>query len=261
VLRVLNSSQRSGASRLAASLVLAGALTASARPAFAQPAPPGHEADLTGVWTNDPPAETRAFQNFAFTAEPPAMTAWAQARYEAARPSRGARGVAVADTDDPVYDCFPPGTPRVYLHPFPMEIVQTPGRVLMVFEYDHLMRQIYTDGRPHRTDLAPGWMGDSIGRWEDDTLVVESVNFNDKTWIDRRGLPHSDQLRVVERIRRLDEDTLRIEITIHDPVAFVEPWSAERFYRKTDWQIEEFVCMDNVNFEAFENAVLEYDDD
>ena len=215
--------------------------------------------DLTGVWTNNPPESTRTFQNWSFSTEPPMLTAWGQERYEQAKPTFGARSVPVSDTNDPVYDCFPPGTPRVYLHPFPMEIIQTPGRVLMVFEYDHLIRQIYTDGREHRTDLAPSWMGDSTGRWEDDTLVVETVNFNDQTWLDRRGVPHSDQLRVIERIRRVNAGNLQIDITIEDPIALAEPWIGQRFYSKTDWQIEELVCMDNVNFEEYEEDLLRYD--
>lgn len=224
--------------------------------AWAQP-PDG--VDLSGVWTNDPPPEQRAFQNIAFSAEPPAMTPAGQARFEANKPNRGARAVPIAESDDPVYDCFPPGTPRIYFHPFPMEIVQAPGRVLMIFEYDHLMRQIFTDGREHRTDLAPSWMGDSIGHWEGETLVVETTQFNDKTWLDRRGLPHSEELVVTERIQLIDEERLRIDILVDDPVTFTEPWSGQRFYRRTDWQIEEFVCMDQVNFEAYENAVLEFD--
>ena len=103
------------------------------------------------------------------------------------------------------------------------------------------------------------YMGDSTGHWEGDTLVVETVNFNDKTWIDRRGVPHSEAMRVVERIRRVDEDRLRIDITVEDPVAFTETWSGQRHYRRVDWDIEEFVCMDNVNFEDYEREVLEYE--
>jgi hypothetical protein len=215
--------------------------------------------DLTGVWTNSPPESTRAFQNWSFSAEPPQLTAWGRERYDQAKPTFGDRSVPVTDTNDPVYDCFPPGTPRVYFHPFPMEITHTPGRVLMLFEYDHLIRQIYVDGREHRTDLAPMWMGDSIGRWEGDTLVVETVNFNDQTWLDRRGVPHSDQLRVTERIRRIDADNLQIDITIEDPIALTEPWIGQRFYSRTDWQIEELVCMDNVNFAEYEEDLLQYD--
>ena len=140
-----------------------------------------------------------------------------------------------------------------------MEIVQTEGRVVMLFEYDHLIRQVFTDGREHRTDLAPMWMGDSTGHWEGDELVVETVNFNDKTWVDRRGVPHSQEMRVIERFRRVDEDHLEIDVTVEDPVAFTETWSGTRYYRLVDWDVEEFVCMDNVNFEDFEREVLEYD--
>jgi len=217
----------------------------------------GQGADLSGVWTND--RSGGGWQGHAFTEELPPMTEWARERFEASKPTFGPRMVPVQETNDPVYECFPPGTPRVYLHPFPMEIVQTPGRVAMLFEYDHLLRQIYTDGREHRTDLAPMWMGDSTGHWEGDTLVVETVNFNDKTWVDRRGVPHSDQMRVIERIRLLEDGRLRIDVTVEDPIAFTEPWNGQRTYRRVDWDIEEFICMDNVNFESFEQEVLDYD--
>jgi len=222
-----------------------------------------HGSDFTGVWFRNPPTDPQEFQvyNYAFSEDPPPMTEWARTRYEAARPTFGPTMVSVAETNDPVYECFPPGTPRVFFHPFPMEIIQTPGRVLMIFEYDHLIRQIYTDGRDHRTDLAPSWMGDSIGHWEGETLVVETVNFNDKTWVDRRGVPHSEQMRLIERIRRIGENNLEIDITIEDPVAFTEPWTGQRFYEAVDWDLVEFSCMDNVSFDAFEAEILEYDGD
>ena len=102
-------------------------------------------------------------------------------------------------------------------------------------------------------------MGDATGHWENKTLVVETVNFNDKTWIDREGVPHSDELRVLERIRLDNEGNLLIDITIEDPVAFTESWTGQRRYRPVDWDIEEFACMDNVNFEAFEEEILNYD--
>jgi hypothetical protein len=224
---------------------------------YAQPG--GHGDDFSGVWTNSPPENTRSFQNSALRPDPPPMTTWAQERYDQAKPTFGSRSVPVLETNDPVYECFKPGTPRIYMHPFPMEIIQTPGRVMMIFEYDHAIRQIYTDGRDHRTDLAPMWMGDSTGNWEGKTLVVESVNFNDKTWIDREGVPHSDELRVLERIRLDNEGNLLIDITVEDPVAFSESWTGQRRYRPVDWDIEEFACMDNVNFEAFEAEILNYD--
>ena len=220
-----------------------------------------HSDDLSGVWMNFPPENTRSFQNFSLRADPPPMTPWAQERYDQSKPTFGSRGVPVLETNDPVYACFPPGTPRIYMHPFPMEIIQTPGRIVMIFEYDHIIRQIYADGREHRTDLAPMWMGDATGYWEGKTLVVETVNFNDKTWIDREGVPHSDQLRVLERIRLDEEDNLLIDITIEDPIAFTESWTAQRRYRRVDWDIEEFACMDSLDFEAYEEQILNYDPD
>ena len=195
---------------------------------------------------------------YSFSEDPPPLTAWGRARFDASKPQRGPRGVPVSETDDLVYQCFPPGTPRIYLHPFPLEIVQTPGRVLIVYEYDHLIRQIYTDGRGHRTDLAPSWMGDSIGRWEGDTLVVESVNFNDKTWLDRRAVPHSEEMRLIEQFRLDDDGNLEIDIRVEDPIALAQPWIMRRLYRKTDWTIEELVCEDNATYTPFENSVLEF---
>ena len=217
------------------------------------------EADFSGVWTSDPPENTRPWFIYSFSADLPDLTEWGQARFEDSRPTFGPRSVPVADTNDPVYDCYPPGTARIYLHPFPMEIVQTGDRVLMLFEYDHHQRQIYTDGRDHRTDLAPSWMGDSTGYWEDGVLVVETLNFNDRSWLDRRGVPHSDRLRVTERISLTDDGRLQIDIAMEDPVALAEPWVGQRFYRKTDWQVVEFVCLDTATFDEFETSILEFD--
>jgi hypothetical protein len=130
-----------------------------------------------------------------------------------------------------------------------MEIFQVPGRVIMLFEFDHHIRQIYTDGRGHNKDLPTAWMGDSIGKWEGDTLVVDTTNFNDKTWLDRGGHPHSEQLHLIERIHRSDPDLLQIDITIEDPVAYTKPWTAqETFQLRPKWNIMELVCLDNVNF-------------
>lgn len=218
-----------------------------------------HGADLSGVWTNSNPPGAGPWTIYSFSEDPPALTEWGQTRFEASKPQRGPRGVPVAETDDLVYQCFPPGTPRVYLHPFPMEIVQTPGRVLILYEYDHLVRQIYTDGRDHRTDLAPSWMGDSTGHWEGGTLVVETVNFNDRTWLDRRGVPHSEDLRLIERIHINDDGLLQIDMRMEDRIALREPWIAQRFYRKTDWSIQELMCTDNETYQPFEDAVLEFE--
>ena len=231
------------------------------QPAGAQtPASLEHGGDLSGVWTNVNLPGTADWAIYTFSADLPALTEWGQARFDAAKPQRGPRGVPVAETDDLVYTCYPPGTPRIYLHPFPMEIIQLPGRVLMIFEYDHLVRQIYTDGREHRTDLPASWMGDSIGHWEGKTLVVESTGFNDRTWIDRIAVPHSEEMRLIERIYLNDKGELQVDMRVEDPLALAKPWEFSRYYRKTDWTIEELMCEDNATYTEFENELLEFDD-
>ncbi len=225
-------------------------------PEYVWAVPENDGGDLRGVWMR---RNDYGYQNYAFSGDLPPMTPWATARYEEARPTFGPNGVAVSDTNDLVYQCFPPGVPRIYFHPHPFEIVQTPGRVMIAYEYQQLLRQVFTDDREHRNDLAPMWLGDSTGRWEGDTLVVETVNFNDRTWIDRRGVPHSDQLRVVERIRRSNENELIVDITVEDPIAFTEPWTSRKIFDKVDWSLEEFVCLDDSSYQEFERALLEYD--
>ncbi len=249
--------------RLVASLLVAGTFFACIH-LSAQDLPStgvaGEGVDLSGIWIR---RYDYRYQNYAFTAELPPMTPWARERFEATKPAFGPRAVTVADTNDPVYQCLPPGTPRIYAHPTPFEIFQSSGRVMIVYEHQHLVRDIFTDGRGHRQNRLPTWMGESIGHWEGDTLMVETVNFNDKTWIDRRGVPHSDQLRVVERIHRSDEDELIVDITVEDIVAFTEPWTVRRVFESVDWRLEESVCsvLANSSFEEFERALLEHDSD
>jgi hypothetical protein len=134
-----------------------------------------------------------------------------------------------------------------------MQIVHTPREVIMLFEYDHMVRHIFTDGRGHPGDLMPTWMGHSTGKWDGDTLVVDTVGFNDKSWLDRVGHAHSEQLHVVERMRRVPPDTLQIDFTIEDAKAYTKPiTSTLKFQLKPNWEIMEQSCMDNVNFVEFE---------
>jgi hypothetical protein len=217
---------------------------------------PAPTADLTGVWRRSrrPPNTARRYTLFeltlSLTTEKPPMTPWAEAKFKANKPNIGPNAVSLAETNDPVANCFPPGVPRIYLERGePVEIIQIPGRVIMLFEYDHFVRDIYTDGRQHPKDLAPTWMGDSIGRWEGDTLVVDTVGFNDKTWLDHEGHPHSEALHVVERVRRVNHDTLAIDISIDDPKAYTKTWGGHAIFDlKPDWTLGEMVCEDNANF-------------
>src|SRR5216683_7064090 len=233
--------------------VLSFSLTASAQ--TKQPSKPPTAAthnqahDLSGVWFDDRPRPVTTNERYwiyKFTAEEPPMTAWGEAQYKAAKSSFGTKAYPLAETNDPLYHtCTPPGLPRIYLHPFPIQIVQTPGEVIVLFEYDSVRHQIFTDGRTHDATLGPLWMGDSIGHWEGDTLVADTVNFNDKTWLDRIGHPHSDQLHVIERIRRVDQNHLEDQITIDDSKAYTKPWGGTIvFLLHPKWTLSEEFCED-----------------
>jgi hypothetical protein len=194
--------------------------------------------DLSGVWMGSQDAIT-------FSAKEPPMQPWAEKKFLATKPGYGPR--ATPDSQDPILKCYPPGVPRILLIPFPMRIIQIPGQVIMLFEYDHFIRHIFLNRRQHPKDLNPTWMGDSIGWWEGDTLVVDTVGFNDKTWLDQVGHPHSDALHVIERIRRVDSYTLRDDITIDDPKAYTRAWSGQRIFKlKPGWHLMEYICEDNM---------------
>jgi hypothetical protein len=152
-----------------------------------------------------------------------------------------------------VYKCSPPGLPYIYLQLFPMQIVQTPSEVMELFEYDHTVRHIFLDRTQHPADVTPTYYGDSIGHWEGDTLVVDTVGLNGKMWLDRVGHPDSDQMHIGERIHRVDDKTLQVDLTFDDPKSYPKPWTATmRFRLQTTWRIMEDVCEDNLRFENFE---------
>lgn len=248
---------------LALAIVLSCSLAASPQTKAASGAatPPGSfdPHDLSGLWSQDHPRTApvvERYWNYEFSKEPPPMTAWGQAQFDAAKSSFGLHTYPLAETNDPLYhSCTPPGLPRVYLHPFPMEIVQTPAEILVLFEYDSLRHPIYVDGRAHDTALGPLWMGDSIGHWDGDTLVVDTVNFNDKTWVDRVGHPHSGELHLIERFRRVDHGHLTDDLTIEDPKAYTKPWTAHLdFVLKPTWTLGEQFCEDGHSFENFDKS-------
>jgi hypothetical protein len=214
----------------------------------------GATPDLSGLWSRlRDGAGARGYEVYVLDLGNPDsyMTPWAAAKYKVT-------GAMYHGDDpntvlsDPVFQCFPPGVPRIYLMNFPVQIVQIPGQVLMLFEYDHFIRRIYTDGRPHDSEQGPLWMGDSIGKWEGDTLVVDTTNFNDKTLLDRVGRPHSDALHVVERMRRIDQNSLEIAFTIDDPKAYTKSWGTKLIFEsKPTWKVLEQVCEDNAGFVGF----------
>lgn len=147
-------------------------------------------------------------------------------------------------TADPEAKCFMVGVPRITYMPFPFQIVQTPGQITMLYEYVHTMRNIFMDSA-HPEGPIQWWMGDSRGRWEGDTLVVDVVHFTDQTWFDRAGNFHSDALHVVERYTRTGPDHILYEVTIEDPDVFTAPWKMSMpLYRRVDKNVQllEYEC-------------------
>src|SRR6202051_2687550 len=214
-----------------------------------------HASEVSGVWVQVVGQATRPNWTDAQgnRLEKLPLTAWGEERFKANRPTHGPNAVASLTSTEPIVKCLPPGGPAIYMVSiYPMEILQVPGRVILFFEYGNYVRQIFTDGRKHQS-LTPTWMGDSIGKWEGDTLVVDASGFNDNKWMDSEGHPHSDALHVVERIRRMDHDHLVDDITVEDPKAYTKTLTTKRVFDfHPDWNIAEFVCEDSDIFLKFQ---------
>jgi len=140
--------------------------------------------------------------------------------------------------------CLPPGVPGITEWPYPLQIVQKPGLVVILYEGDHFFRVIPTDGSTHPDDLDPTWMGNSVGHWDGDTLVVDVTGFNEKGYVE--DYRHTSGLHVIERYRRIAYDRISYEATIDDPSVFVAPWTiVGTLNLHPEWQIQEYVCEDN----------------
>jgi hypothetical protein len=185
----------------------------------APPAAPAPKRDISGLWHHE---GTGGSEPIAPDVLIPPMTPWAQTRFDGEKPGYGPRRTPAGN--DPILQCDPIGFPRIMFLNTPFEFVQVPGRVIQFFEHEHEYRTIWTDGRSVPADPDPTWYGYAIGRWEGDaTLVVESTGFNDKTWLGSSGYPHSESMRVTERYRRLDLDTIAYNITVTDRKAYTRP--------------------------------------
>jgi hypothetical protein len=151
--------------------------------------------------------------------------------------------------DNPDAHCLPMGYMQLHGHPQPRKIVQTPGLIVIMYEGNQGLRQIFTDGRelPEvNEDLQPWWYGYSVGHWEKDTLVVESVGFRDDGWLDVFGSPLTDEGKLIERWRRPDYGHLEIDITVDDPKAYTKPFTVRVSHQLTvDQELIEFICNEN----------------
>jgi hypothetical protein len=156
--------------------------------------------------------------------------------------------VRAADDTGLYSTCMPPGIPQTFFVPYYIQLVQAPKHLIVAHEYLNLFRIIPSDGRPHPADPDPSWMGNPVARWEGDTLVVDSIGFNDKTEIN--GYRHTEKLHVVERFSRPDFDTLQYEATIEDPNVFAGPWVIRRTFPLLPEydSLNEFVCENNRDY-------------
>ena len=196
-------------------------LPASAFQPSPTPPPPAPRRDLSGIWD----AGSAGISGPGHVASP--FTPWAEERLKEMKPGNGPRAVHESEINDPLNTmCDPAGFPRNVLYEFrPIQIVQTPNQVLILYLYERRWRVIWTDGRPLPKDPDPRWYGYSVGRWEDDfTFVVQTIGMDERTWLDNAGNPHSFDLRVEERYRRVNRDTLEVTVTINDPTAYTKPW-------------------------------------
>jgi hypothetical protein len=241
-----------GLAFLAAALV-SGAL--GAQPSSERPVPraAGGKPDLSGIWVatgalllfegEEAVAAARAAD--AAAGRPPPNTgeappykpeAEAQRQYFLSR-----RGI-----DDPMAQCLLTGVPRINFRPLPFEIVQLPDRVIMLYEIHHAFRIIPTDGRGPPEDAEPSYLGESVARWDGDTLVVDVTSFNTKTWLTGVGTIHTEDLKVTERYTRDSFDTIRYEVTMEDPAVFARPWTLRETFRlRPGERIREYECIES----------------
>jgi hypothetical protein len=200
------------------------------------PAPrtPEGTPDFSGIWSA-PGFSTRYLENLAADGVEVPMQPWAAALYKERQENFG--------KDRPSGHCLPHSVTDFDAHHMPKKVLQSSGLIVMLFESYHSFRQIFTDGRSLPHDLDPAWFGYSVGRWEGDTLVVDTAGINEKTWLDDGGHPHSDALHVIERFRRPDFGHMQVRVTIDDPKAYTRPWTVTIPWQYLpDTELLDWVC-------------------
>jgi hypothetical protein len=194
--------------------------------------------DLSGIWEQD---TNKHFLNIMADLKPEDYPYKPETRALVASRAGGARAL-----EEPDAHCLPQGVPKINAAPVPFKIVQTPKLVLLVYEAFTLWRQVHLDGRQLMDDPNPTWLGWSTGRWDGDTLVVETRGLNGKYWMDIAGNPASDAMKVTEKFRRTSLGHMEIEITLDDPQLYTRPWTAtEKLHLLPDTELMEFICLEN----------------
>ena len=220
--------------------LLLAAWVASGQPAYQPPSgptprTPSGKVDFSGVWQKPYSPDMTKVGGAGLTPLELPFTEWGLAEWKSYRPEDG----------DYTGACLPFGLSRSINTPEPMQIVQTDKYFTLLFEQNNWYTVVPIDGRKHR-EIDPTWFGDSVGRWEGDTLVIDTVNFNGRTRLDTVGHPHSDQLHYIQRYSRPDLGHITWEATIDDPKAYTKPWKNTRtFTLRPDWEMMEYSCEEN----------------
>jgi hypothetical protein len=211
--------------------------------------------DFTGVWLTEHDG-TGGFRSLTAEDDIPARTPWAQEVFlsrKTARPMKSKAAVEPAFGNDPIMQCNPKGLVRLFLYTDPIEFLHTTSgdRLVMTFQSQGSARPIWLDGRALPVNPEPRWNGYSVGRWEGDTLVVTSVGFDDRAWLDQYGNVYSADMRLEERWRRVDRDTLEAVYRIDDPKSYARPWvSTTKTWKRQPYELREVFCapMDELYF-------------
>ncbi len=202
--------------------------------------------DLQGIWQVRNRASYNLEDHAAWYGMPPGRSVVEGGRipYRSAAVEQRDANLRNRETADPLSQCYMPGVPRIMYMEHPFQIFQTADYIAMTFEWSLVHRLIYTNGEPQRYSGLEFWMGDSRGRWEGDTLVVDVTDHNNRTWFDMSGNFHSEAMRLVERYTMLDPDTIEYEVTIEDPEVFTQPWTIRMpIYRHKDMdRVLEYHC-------------------
>lgn len=200
--------------------------------------------DLSGIWVRDTgrylPTRTDGGGDRGLSSDIPPMTAAGEARASANIPGPGRNRRAPffkavrlpEDSNDPVAVCNPRGLVRLLLRPESFEFVNTEDRLLLLFQWEGTLRELWLDGRDlpsgdNLGNLGPAWYGHSVATWQEDTLVVNTVGLDDRQWLDRFGFPISPDARIEERYERLEPDTIELHLTLFDPAYYAEPWVSD----------------------------------
>ena len=185
-------------------------------------------AAFDGVWVRQGGGE-RSNPMSQWSARELPFTAEGEARFDANKPGKGPRQIMPARGNDPIGGANPPGLYRTLIYNRPFELVLDDEKVVQLFEWSRVWRVIWTDGRevPDVVAAGPYWYGYSVGEWQDDTLIVQTVGLDGRAWLDEWGTPYSDLARIEERWRLADENTLELTITVHDPDSYAEPWTSD----------------------------------